>query len=148
MGLLDRWTKKQQTAKLKKLDKNEDKKEKSVEKVKKAEKTEVAPVAAASKEVKAGGIAYKILVRPLVTEKAAVMESHNKYSFVVAHYATKIQIKQAIVEAYGVRPTAVNIFNVEGKRVRFGRTMGRRGDYRKAVVTLPAGQTISLHEGV
>lgn len=163
MGILDRWTKKNEEAKLKDLDKKSSKPTKTTKttaktaakpavkpaaKKAKVEKpvAEVAPVA--KKVVKPEAIAYKVLVRPLVTEKSAVMESQNKYSFIVTRNATKDQIKQAVVEAYGVRPIVVNTMNVEGKTVRFGRGYGRRSDYKKAVITLAAGQTIAIHEGV
>ncbi|HSR88819.1 MAG TPA: 50S ribosomal protein L23 [Candidatus Udaeobacter sp.] len=93
-------------------------------------------------------VAFKVLVKPLVTEKSAVAESKNKYSFVVAKSANKDQIKKAIEEVYGVKPSNVNVANIEGRRVRFGRSMGRRSDYKKAIITLPQGKTIDIHTGV
>lgn len=94
-------------------------------------------------------LAFKVLVKPLVTEKSAVAESkHNKYSFVVAKNANKSQIKKAVEEVYGVKPTNVNVVNVDGRLVRFGRSTGRRSDYKKAVITLPQGKTIDIHVGV
>lgn len=167
MGLLDRWNKKKKEQQLEKAEEpkkvaekavtEEVKPEEAVVKVKKAtakivktkkdketkEKEEVT-----KRDVKAGSMVYKILVRPLVTEKSAIMESQNKYSFLVAKNANKIQIKEAVKELYGVNPVAVNVVNVDGRRVRFGRGFGRRSDYRKAVVTLPAGKSITIHEGV
>ncbi len=92
--------------------------------------------------------AYKVLVRPLVTEKSAVAESGNKYSFVVSNTANKNQVKQAVAEVYGVKPAKINIMNIDGRVVRFGRGMGRRSDYKKAIVTLPAGSAIDIHAGV
>ncbi len=142
MGLLDRWTKRQEQKKLKS--------EKPA--VLPTEKTIAKPVAAQSeKPVAAAKIsltADKILIRPLVTEKSAIAASHNKYGFVVERSATKSAIKRAIAEAYGVIPTQVNLINVSGKSVRFGQKFGRRSDFKKALVTLPAGKTISIHEGV
>jgi len=91
---------------------------------------------------------FRVLVKPLVTEKSAIAESKNKYSFLVAKSANKNQVKAAVAEIYGVQPTQVNIANVEGRAVRFGRSAGRRGDYKKAIVTLPAGKTIDIHTGV
>jgi large subunit ribosomal protein L23 len=93
-------------------------------------------------------LAFKILVKPLVTEKSAIAESKNKYSFVVVRSANKNQIKTAIEEIYGVKPANVNVANIEGRRVRFGRSMGKRNDYKKAIVTLPAGKSINIHTGV
>src|SRR3989344_7414612 len=92
--------------------------------------------------------AFKVLVKPLITEKSAIAESKNKYSFVVMRSANKNQIKIAIEEVYGVKPANVNVANIEGRRVRFGRSMGKRNDYKKAIVTLPEGKTIDIHTGV
>ncbi len=149
MGLLDRWTKKTTTEQLK----NDEKAKPTVSKGSKVVK-KTAPAAEAvfekknGKEVKHDSIAHRVLLRALVTEKSAIAESHNKYSFVVERFATKYEVKKAIADAYGVVPAAVHMLNYNGKRVRFGRSMGRRSDYKKAVVTLPAGKTIDLHEGV
>lgn len=90
-----------------------------------------------------------VLRHPLVTEKAATMASHRQYAFVVAPGATKVQVSQAVLARYGVRPTAVNVMNVAGKAVRSrtGRA-GRRRDWRKAIVTVPAGVTLALMENV
>lgn len=92
--------------------------------------------------------AYRVLVRPLVSEKATIAESNNVYSFVVANQASKYAVRQAIKDVYGVIPTKIRMVNTEGKTVRHGRSQGRRNDWKKALVTLPAGKTISIHEGV
>ena len=99
------------------------------------------------KEVKTGN-AYKVLVKPLVTEKASVLGAENKYFFAVALKANKIEIAKAIREVYGVKPEKVNIINMGGKEVRFGRTLGKRKDWKKAIITLPEGKTIKVYEGV
>ena len=93
-------------------------------------------------------VAHKVLVKPLITEKSAAAESDIKYSFVVARSANKNQIKMAVEEIYGVKPAQVNVANIAGHQARFGRTMGRRSDYKKAIVTLPEGKTINIHTGV
>ncbi len=93
-------------------------------------------------------LTHRIIIRPLVTEKAAVMQAANKYVFKVERTARKPQIKQAIKEVYGVEPLSVHMINVEGKRLRFGRNRGRRSDYKKAIVTVPPGKNIMIHEGV
>jgi large subunit ribosomal protein L23 len=90
----------------------------------------------------------RLIIKPLVTEKAAVAQSQNKYSFMVNRRAGKLDVKRAIKEIFGVEPIAVNIMNIEGKIRRFGRATGRRSDYKKAVITLPKGKSISVHEGV
>ena len=158
MGLLDRWSKKKTEEKLNDLKEKEikasDVSKKKVVKsatkvVKKKEETEAnvfdnAPAAPVAKKFKKGGV----IVRPWVTEKNARGESTGKYCFLVDRNAGKDQVKLAIMAEYKVKPIAVNIINVAGKTVRFGRSMGRRSDYKKAVVTLPKGKTISIHEGV
>jgi large subunit ribosomal protein L23 len=164
MGLLERWTKKSKTQQLEKS--AEPKSEvKTEEKVKTASAT--AKKASMKKETKAkkevskeaktetanttekvAKIKNDILVRPLVTEKSAVKQSENKYSFVVVNSANKELVKKAVFEVYGVKPMAVNILNVQGKFVRFGNHFGKRSDFKKAIVTLPKGKSIVIHEGV
>ncbi len=92
--------------------------------------------------------AYKILLKPLITEKAADLATNGKYVFSVAITANKIEIAKAINQVYGVEPIAVNVINNIGKKVRYGQTMGRRKDWKKAIVTLPKGKTINIYEGV
>ncbi len=93
-------------------------------------------------------ISNRLILKPLITEKAAIAQSLNKYSFIVIKDASKVQIKKAIKEIYGIEPKTVNLINMEGKKRRFGRSTGRRSDYKKAVVTLPSGKSITIHEGV
>ncbi|MGI6374075.1 MAG: 50S ribosomal protein L23 [Patescibacteria group bacterium] len=92
--------------------------------------------------------AYQVLIKPLVTEKATDLAASNKYVFVVAAQANKIEIAKAVKDIYGVEPLKVNLANIKGKRVVRGRIKGQRSDWRKAVITLPAGQTIKIYEGV
>ena len=109
-----------------------------------------APAAPSTSVVSVGSKsgAYRIIIRPLVTEKAAVMQSGRHYAFIVASGANKIQIREAVKDLYGVEPVGVNVLHVAGKRVRFGRSVGHRSDYKKAIVTLPPGASITIHEGV
>jgi len=94
------------------------------------------------------GEAHRILVKPLVTEKAAHLNASNKYVFVVSVIANKISVARAIEDVYGVKPVKVNLINIIGKQVTRGRIRGQRNDWRKAIVTLPAGKTIKIYEGV
>ncbi len=94
------------------------------------------------------GNAYKIIVKPLVTEKVSNLGAMNKYVFAVATSANKIEVAKAIKEVYGIKPVGVNIIKIEGKKARYGRISGKRKDWKKAIVTLPAGQTIKIYEGV
>jgi len=92
--------------------------------------------------------AYKVLVKPLVTEKATDLVSQNQYSFVVAAKANKIEIKKAIKSLYGLEPLTVNIINMRGKFVRTGKTSGKKKNWKKAIITLKAGDKIEIYEGV
>ncbi|MBU0661546.1 50S ribosomal protein L23 [Patescibacteria group bacterium] len=89
-----------------------------------------------------------ILKRPMLSEKTTGQESIGQYSFIVAKDTNKIEVKKAVEYVYGVRPTRVNMVNVEGKQTRSGRFAGRRSDYKKAIVFLPKGKRIDIHEGV
>jgi large subunit ribosomal protein L23 len=100
------------------------------------------------KKVKKASAISKVLVRPLVSEKAAHGEAGGKYTFVVTKNANKIEVKKAVKDLYGVMPVRVSVINIEGKRKRFGRIKGKRSDWKKATVTLPKGKTIGIHEGV
>ncbi len=150
MGLLDRWSKKAEKAQLAETTKAEVTSVKKVVSTKKAvaKATEEKTEKVVKTEAKVSSIADRVLIRPLVTEKAAIAGAHNKYGFIVAKNATKTGVKKAIEGIYGIKPVAVNIINVSGKNVRFGRSLGRRSDYKKALVTLPHGKTINIHEGV
>jgi len=113
-----------------------------------------AAAAGQAKEVKKGatgaayGNAYKILAKPLVTEKVSNLGALNKYVFAVAPKTNKVEVAKAVKEIYGIKPVNVNMIKMAGKKARYGRISGRRKDWKKAIVTLPAGQTIKIYEGV
>jgi large subunit ribosomal protein L23 len=92
--------------------------------------------------------AHEVLLGPLVTEKTAMLSDRNVLVLRVATGANRIAIRNAIKALYNVVPTKVNVMNVRGKRVRFGRTLGKRKDWKKAVITLPEGSHIDIFEGV
>lgn len=92
--------------------------------------------------------AHRVLIRPLITEKAANFGVLNKYAFVVAGNSNKVEIVKAVKAVYGVNPVNVNIICVKGKAVSRGRIKGRRSDFKKAIVTLKKGDTIQIYEGV
>lgn len=92
--------------------------------------------------------AHRVLVRPLISEKASRQQSLNQYFFAVAIDANRIEVAKAVKAVYGITPTKVTIIRNEGKTRRMGRTVGRRKDWKKAMVSLPKGKTISLYEGV
>lgn len=101
-----------------------------------------------SAKKKVNGQAYRVLVKPMITEKAANLNSINQYVFMVNTSANKISVAKAIEEVYGVKPTSVNVIKMEGKKVNRGRITGKRKDFKKAIVTLKKGESISIYEGV
>ena len=95
--------------------------------------------------------AFSTIIRPVVSEKSTVLGDQGKYVFEVAPTANKIQIKQAVEQAFAskkVQVSAVNILRVVGKTRRRGRTIGMTRSWKKAVVTLKPGQRLDLFEGV
>jgi large subunit ribosomal protein L23 len=81
------------------------------------------------------------------TEKSGRLQSMGQYVFEVASGANKREVANAVRDLYGVQPATVHILNRKGKSVRFGRTMGRERDAKKAVITLKAGETLTVIEG-
>ena len=95
--------------------------------------------------------AWSSIVRPVISEKSTVLNDQGKYVFEVAPDANKIQIKHAVQEAFASRKVevvAVNILRVPGKMRRLGRHQGMSRSWKKAIVTLRAGQSLDLFEGV
>ena len=91
---------------------------------------------------------YKTIIRPIVTEQtSAAYQEKGEYTFEVAPDANKASIKQAIEKLFGVKVTGVWTLNVRGKSRRVGTTTGRRPHWKKAIVTLRDGDTISIFEG-
>ena len=91
---------------------------------------------------------HQILVRPIITEKNTLLNEQGKYTFEVLQGANKIEIKRAVESVFSVRVKNVNVSRVPGKQRRMGRTYGTTRSWRKAVVTLEAGERIELFQGV
>jgi len=90
---------------------------------------------------------YSVVKRPLVTEKTTIARDEgNKYFFEVDRRATKIEIYSAVEKIFKVKVVEVNTINVKGKKKRLGRIMGKRRNWKKAVVTLAAGNSIEIFE--
>lgn len=93
--------------------------------------------------------AAKIIIKPLVTEKSTIQkETSNQIAFVVDRRANKIEISNAVAQAFNVVVTGVRTMNMQGKKKRQGRTFGKKADWKKAIVTLAPGQHIEFFEGV
>lgn len=93
---------------------------------------------------------YDIIKRPIVTEKSnAQADKSKQYTFEVDTRANKIQVKDAVETAFSVKVLEVNIVNIPPKMGRYGRLMvTKKPAYKKAVVTLAPGSTITFFEGV
>ena len=98
----------------------------------------------------------KIIIRPVLTEKMAMLEERqNKYAFIVSSKANKIEIKKAVQKKFDVSVVKVAIINQLGKNkqmtVKSGgrtiRTVGKKSDFKKAIVTLEDGSNIDLLRG-
>ena len=85
-----------------------------------------------------------IIIAPVITEKAAVEEQNGKYTFKVSTKANKTQIKQAIEKIFNVKVESVNTLNSHSKKRRVGKYTGMTNKYKKAIVKLAKGSTISF----
>ena len=91
------------------------------------------------------GRLMQVLVAPIVSEKATMVgEKSNAVTFKVLQDATKPEIKAAVELMFKVEVKGVSVLNTKGKAKRFGKSMGRRDNVRKAYVTLKAGQELNL----
>lgn len=91
--------------------------------------------------------ARQVIIRPVISEKSYALLAANKYTFRVADKANKTQVRQAVEEIFGVRVRGVSTVNVKPKPKRRGYTSGKRRQWKKAVVTLHAEDSIELFEG-
>ena len=91
---------------------------------------------------------HEIIKRPLITEKTSIQkEIANQLTFEVDRRANRIEIKQAIESAFKVRVAKIQTMQVRGKIKRRGQFVGRRRDWKKAIVTLMPGERIDFFEG-
>jgi large subunit ribosomal protein L23 len=90
----------------------------------------------------------KIIIEPIVTEKSNQMRESGKYIFKVDSRVNKIQIMQAVRELFNVHPVACHVMRVKRKPKRVRYQLGYTAEWKKAIVTLRAGETIQVFEGV
>ncbi|MDK9700205.1 MAG: 50S ribosomal protein L23 [bacterium] len=92
----------------------------------------------------------RVLRRPLVTEKMSALAEETlvvrQYAFEVEPDANKIQIRNAVEKKFEVKVTSIRTITIRGKMRRYGRFLGKRPDWKKAIITLEKGQTIGLFE--
>ncbi len=94
-------------------------------------------------------IRYDVIKRPLITEKSTIQkESANQLTFEVDRKANRVEIKKAVEDIFKVKVAGVRTIQVMGKFKRRGRILGKRNDYKKAVVRLMPGERIEFFEGV
>jgi len=94
-------------------------------------------------------IANEIIKRPLITEKTSIQkEMYNQLTFEVDRRANRIEIKRAIETVFNVRVSDVKTIQVTGKIKQRGRIIGKRRDWKKAIVRLMPGERINFFEGV
>ncbi|MDT8436110.1 MAG: 50S ribosomal protein L23 [Gemmatimonadota bacterium] len=107
--------------------------------------------------------AHEVIIRPLVTEETSLLQFNPgrirkrhadedipvrpRFAFQVVRDATKVEIRNAVESMFDVRVVAVNTMNLMGKQRRVGRHVGRRPDWKKAIVTLAEGETIDVFRG-
>ena len=91
---------------------------------------------------------YQTILGPVITEKSTLGSEHGQITFRVAIDATKPQVKQAVEELFKVKVKAVNTIRVKGKKKRFRGVLGRRPDWKKAVITLEDGHSIDVTTGI
>ncbi|MDD4091110.1 MAG: 50S ribosomal protein L23 [Smithellaceae bacterium] len=92
---------------------------------------------------------HQVIRKILLTEKSNLdREAANKYHFEVDRRANKVEIGQAVEKLFKVKVTEVRVIHVLGKKKRMGRVMGKKSDWKKAIVTLAEGSRIEVAEGV
>jgi large subunit ribosomal protein L23 len=93
-------------------------------------------------------ISFDIIKRPLITEKTSIQkEESNQVTFEVDRRANRIEIKKAIEDIFKVNVAKVRTIQVTGKTKQRGRIVGKRNDWKKAIVTLMPGERIEFFEG-
>ena len=92
--------------------------------------------------------AFNVILKPVVTEKSTILSENNQIVFLVNIDSNKIDIKKSIELIYGVKVNSVNIIRMKGKTKVFKGKIGKRSDYKKAIISLPKGQSIDLSLGV
>jgi large subunit ribosomal protein L23 len=92
---------------------------------------------------------YRVIREPHIAEKANIVkERYNQITLKVDKRANKIEIKSAVEKIFKKKVLEVNTINVEGKKRRVGRNIGKKIDWKKAIVKLAPGENIEFFEGI
>jgi len=93
-------------------------------------------------------INYDIIKRPIITEKTNVQkDAHNQVTFEVDRNANRIEVQRAVEKIFNVKVADIHTMHVRGKYKRRGRILGKRRNWKKAIVTLMPGERIEFFEG-
>ena len=92
--------------------------------------------------------AFNVILKAIVTEKSTILSENNQIVFLVNINSNKIDIKKSIELIYGVKVNSVNIIRVKGKTKVFKGKIGKRSDFKKAIISLSKWQSIDLSLGV
>jgi large subunit ribosomal protein L23 len=90
---------------------------------------------------------YDLIKRPVVTEKTTSLSQFNQVEFIVQKTASKVEIKKAVEEIFGVKVASINTINQKGKQKVFRGRPGVRSDFKKAIVTLKEGEQLDVLTG-
>lgn len=91
---------------------------------------------------------YEVIQSPVVTEKSTIITEYNQVTFKVPMDASKPEIRAAVEKLFEVKVTSVNTIRQKGKVKRFRGRLGKRADFKKAIVTLADGDSIDITTGV
>lgn len=139
-----------ESKKAEKVEKKKEEKTAEIQKKKNSSELEKPKKAAKARKTakKEENAAHSVLIAPIISEKTTAFGLFNKYVFKVRPEAGKYDVKSAIEDYYGVSVTKVNIVKIHPKKRIHGRTIGWKQGFKKAIVTLQAGDTIGIVEGV
>jgi len=91
---------------------------------------------------------YRVLLRPVITEKTTLLKEEGKYVFEVSRGSRKREIGKAVEKAFRVRVKSVNIVNLHGEVIKRGKVRVKTSSWKKAIVTLMPGEKIEFFEGI
>ena len=92
---------------------------------------------------------YRVIKEPHITEKGGLQKDlHNQIAFKVNRRANKVEIRHAVETLFKMKVLHVRTMNIKGKRRRLGRSIGKKPDWKKAVVKLAPGENIEFFEGM
>jgi len=94
-------------------------------------------------------IKYDTIIRPVISEKTNIQkEANNQITFEVYNKANRVEIKKAIQSIFNVNVLGIRTVQIKGKQKQRGKIIGKRKDWKKAIVTLAPGDRIDFFEGV